>query len=276
MDQGSWTASLAASVGRVADRTFEYLPNLLGCVVLLLLGWLAASLLRSLTQRLAGAAMQRVARTRAIQARTERSRSWQSVPMVLGAAVYWTVLLFFLAAAIEALGLSAVSNVLGLVTVYLPQVLVALLIVFAGLWLGEFVRTLLARAAPRAGLGYGDLLGRGAQGLIVFLAIIIAVDQIGIDSTVLITTLATVFAATLGAAGLAFGLGARSTVGNIIAARYVQKSYRVGDTVRVGEHQGRIAEFTDTAVMLESEKGRVMVPAQRFSEEVSVRLAGDG
>ncbi len=194
------------------------------------------------------------------------------MPVVVGRVVFWTVLLFFFAAAIEALGLPAVSNVLNVVTAYLPRILLGVLIVFAGLWAGEFVRAFLAQAAAKTGVTQGDLLGRVGQILVVFVAIIIAIDQIGIDSTVLVTMLITVFAVTFGATALAFGLGARVTVANIIAAHYVQKAYRAGDSVKIGDVEGRITEITHTAVLLETPQGRVMVPTRRFSEDVSILL----
>lgn len=273
-----WSSALAASVTRVANVIFEYLPSVIGSVALLAIGWLVARLLRSASRHVAERALERLsrerlARTKAIGAKTQQSRAYQSVPAVISGIVYWTVLLFFLAAAIEALGLPAVSNVLGLVTAYLPKVLAGVLIVFVGLWAGEFLRALLSRAAARAEFAYAELLGRMAQVLVVLVFLIIAIDQLGIDSTVLIVTMSTGFAATFGAAALAFGLGARDTVGNIIAARYVRRNYHAGDLVRIGDLEGRIIEVADTAVMLESNDGRVMVPAAKFNQEVSVLLA---
>jgi small-conductance mechanosensitive channel len=275
MDAQTFAAQLSDSVGRVGVKILEYLPNLLGALALVLIGWLAARLLRVAVSKIAKGVLttlgrQRLASTKAVQAHTQKSRTWQTTPAIVGAIVYWTVLLFFIAAAVEALGLRAVSNFVGVVTAYLPRVLAGVLILLVGLWAGEFVRMLLARAAARANLAWGDLLARSAQIMIVLVMIIIAVDQLGIESTILTVTFATFFAATFGAAAIAFGLGARSSVSNILASRYVRKAYEAGDIVRVGECEGKILEITDTAVMLESEQGRFMVPAQRFNEESSL------
>lgn len=270
MDERTWTESLAEPLARVGQRVLEYLPSVLGCLLLLAIGWVIAWLLRALTRHLAERAMQRLARTRPLRSTAETSRTYRAMPGVLGGVVFWIVMLFFAAAAVEALGLPAVSNVLGTVTVYLPRILLGLIIVGLGLWAGDVARAALARAAARSGFAHSDTLARAAQLVVVFLAILIAVDQVGVDSAVLITTLATAFAAALGAAALAFGLGARTTVGNIIAARYVQRAYRVGDSVRIGALEGSISEITDVAVMLHTPDGRVMVPAQRFAEEASV------
>jgi small-conductance mechanosensitive channel len=80
-------------------------------------------------------------------------------------------------------------------------------------------------------------------------------------------------ASALGAASLAFGLGARTAVGNVIAVHYLRKSYRVGDAVRIGSIEGEIAAITRTAVLLETPDGQVEVPASKFSEEISVLLS---
>jgi small-conductance mechanosensitive channel len=263
---------LADSVATVASRIFAHLPDILGPVLLVALGWVVARLLRWLTRHLASRAMERLARTKAVQERVARSTSYQSVPEVSARVVFWTVLLFFLAAAIEALGLPAVSRLVAVATAYLPRILAGILIVFVGLWAGEAVRAVLVRNTRRAGIGQAELLGRAVQVLVLALTFIMAVDQVGINSTVLVIALTIVFAATFGAAALAFGLGARATVSNILAAHYLQKTYHTGDYVRIGPQEGRITEITKTAVVLETEQERTLVPAYRFSEEASILL----
>lgn len=270
-----WTKGLTASVMQVAETFFAFLPSVLGSVALLVVGWFLARALRGVTRRIVAHLLerlsrQRVARTSAIDTRMQQTQTYQSAPAVVGAIVYFMVLIFFVAAAIEALGLPTISNVLSLVTAYFPRVLAAVIIVFIGLWAGDFVNTVVSRTAGIKAIGYAQVVGRALQILIGVLFLIIAVGQLGIDSSILVITLAIVFAATFGGAALAFGLGARATVGNIIAARYVKRGYSPGDTVKIGDVQGKVMEITDTAVMLDSSEGRVMVPAERFSEEASL------
>jgi small-conductance mechanosensitive channel len=270
-----WTKALTASVVQVAETFFAFLPSVLGSLTLLLVGWFLARLLRGIARKvvthlLERLSRQRVARTSAIDSRMQQSQTYQSAPAVVGAIVYFMVLIFFFSAAIEALGLPTISNVLSLVTAYLPRVLAAVMIVFVGLWAGDFVNTIVNRAGGVRAIGYAPLIGRALQILIGIVFLIVAVGQLGIDSSVLVITLAIVFASTFGGAALAFGLGARATVGNIIAARYVKRGYSPGDTVKIGAVQGKVTEITDTAVILESSEGRVMIPAERFAEDASV------
>lgn len=281
MNAQDWATQLSDAIGRVALKVLEYLPSIFGALALLLIGWLIASLLRAALTKLTESILtrlsrQRLASNRAVQSATRHSRTWQTTPAVVGGIVFWTVLLFFLAAAVEALGLSAVSNVVSQITAYLPHVLAGVLILLVGLWVGEFVRLLLSRAAANAQLVYGDLLARFAQVLIVLVMAIIAIEELGVDSKVLVTILAIVFATTFGAAALAFGLGAQGAVSNIIAARYARRAYTPGDVVRIGEFEGPIIEITETSVMLDTRNGRVLVPARHFTEDTSVLVSRSG
>ncbi len=271
--------NLSTSVRAVLDSVLSFLPSVAGALLLLGAGWLLAHLLRAGARRLVAhtlerLAHQRLARTRAIDAKTQESFAFRSAPAAVGAVVYWIVLLFFVAAAIEALGLSAVSSVIGLITAYLPRILIALIIVLVGFWASEFLRHVVARLA--GDVAYAELLARTLQVLTLLMFLVIGIDQLGIDSTILVISLALFFGATLGAGALAFGLGARTLVASLIASRYVRRTYTEGDAVKIGDVSGAILEITDTSVVVDSAQGRVMVPTQRFLEEVSTLVTNQG
>ena len=120
------------------------------------------------------------------------------------------------------------------------------------------------------GLVRGDLLGRAAQAIILFTAIVIGVSQIGIDVAFLVMIAGIVLAALLGGLALAFGLGARTHVSNIIAANQLRGIYQVGDKIRVGESEGRIIDITVSRLIVETETGTVDIPAKLIDEQVTI------
>jgi small-conductance mechanosensitive channel len=116
------------------------------------------------------------------------------------------------------------------------------------------------------------MLGRAAKVAVFLLAGVVALDQVGVDSTLLILVFSIVIGVVLGGLALAFALGARTAVSNIIASHYLSRAYRLGQHIRIGNNQGRIEEIGPTYVILETAEGRVLVPAKEFTETTSILL----
>lgn len=275
MNYGSWGDALNQSMNLLVQKISGYLPNLVGAIALLVGGWILARLLRAACARLISG-LDRLVRSHGMERWLIRIGLERPASDLIGAIVFWVVFVLFFTAATETLGLPVVATWLGGVSTYLPRVLVAVLIILAGVLAGSLARDALTTAAAAAGIGYGALLGRVVYIVILLIAAVTGVDQIGIESRFLTATLIIVIASLVGAAALAFGLGAKTAVSNIIAAHYLRQIYRVGHTVRVGAAEGRIAEITNTVVILENSNGRVVVPAKEFSESVSVLLGREG
>jgi small-conductance mechanosensitive channel len=267
----SWNDALSAAMQKVTSS----LPNIVSAVVLLLAGWLLAHLLRRWTSRLVNASLARLLRKATARQAFERTGVRKTVPAIISAAVFWVVIIFVTAAAVEVLGLPAVTNLLGRLAYYIPQIVAAILIILAGYLAGNLAYGTVSTAAASLHVTYANALGRAAQITIVLVTVVIAVDQLGIDSTFLIVTLTIILGSTLGGAALAFGLGCGTAVSNIIACHYVSRAYRIGQHVRIAGLEGRIVDIAPTSVVLQNGDGRVFVPAKKFSEETSVLLTGE-
>jgi small-conductance mechanosensitive channel len=106
-------------------------------------------------------------------------------------------------------------------------------------------------------------------------ALVIGLDQIGIDVTFLIILAAVTVGGLLLSISLAFGFGTREFVGNLIAAQQLKSTLEEGDHLRIGDVEGRVLEITATAVILINETGRVHVPARLLQLGTSTIVAGD-
>lgn len=249
----------------------DLLPHLFSALGLLLIGLIIALLLRAWTTMMLRAGnrlIHRRARARGI----ETAALGRETPSLLSRIVFWVVFLFFLAAAVETLGQPVISNWSNMLTQYLPNVLAAALIVFVGIFLGNIVKAAIERFTHGTQISHGELLGRLSQIMIMMTAILIAIDQVGIQIQLLVIILAIVTGMFGGGIALAFALGAKVSVSNIIASHYVTKSYRVGHTIRIGDIEGRIIDILLTAVIVETEEGVMTIPARRFSDEASLLL----
>jgi len=274
MDFAVWQSAFASAVRELAARTVAYLPNVAAALGLVLVGWLVAWLSRAVVVRVLGAVLGLLSRQPAVGSALQRSRLGPGFAALIGRVIYWFVLTLFVAAAIERLELTIAASLVSAFAAFLPRVLVGLVIVFGGIVAGQVAFPAVQRAAAAAGLPQATLLARSVQVILIFFGIVTGADHVGIQSTLLTVVTATAVGAVLGGATLAFGLGSRTVVSNIVAVFYLLKTYRVGQVVRIGNIEGPIVEITETGVLIASAEGRVLVPGSRFSQDTSTLVAG--
>jgi len=218
-----WGQAMMTSIAAALAMFLGAIPKVIGFAVILIVGWIIASLIAA-----AVAALLRAVKFNDLAQRSGLSSFVQKTGIRTDAAgtlatiAKWFVRLIVLVVAFDALGLPAVSQVLQQLLLWIPNLVVALVVlVLAGL-AANAVHGLVRGATAQAGVGNPDLLANLARGAIWAFAIVIAVNQLGIATT-LVNTL---FMATVGAValalGLAFGLGGRETAGLIVAGWYRQ------------------------------------------------------
>lgn len=264
-------AALTGATTNILERIVAYLPSLLGALLLIVLGWLVARLLRALTMR-AVLLIETLVTRLSTQQGAEPLRM-RRASAVIGAIVFWGVLLVFVTAATRVLELTSFTDWLDRLVGYLPTLTAGVLIFVAGYLLARFAADLVAAASHRFEAQQRRLLARVVQVTILTGAILVGADQIGIKITFLAIFAAAIAAVIGGALALAVGLGARDYVANLIGAHYMRQAFATGQTIRAGEFQGRILDITATSVVLETSEGRVSVPARIYNDRPIVVLA---
>jgi len=264
----SWQNSLVDTYEEFTTQIIALAPLLAGAVAVLVVGWFVAHILRIATRKLIrgldsilqGAAPDEGARQLKIR---------RSYAVIAGNAVFWIVFIFFIAAAANMLGWKMLSSWMDSVVIYLPSLISGLLIILAGFLLSNLVKAGVISAAGSAGMAQGDVLGRVSQMVVIFTSLVIGIEQIGINVDFLTNVLIVIIGVLLAGAALAFGLGARSLVANIIGAQQLRKHCRIGEQMLSGEIEGSIIEVTQTCIVLDTEYGRSVIPAKLFQEQVS-------
>lgn len=183
---------------------------------------------------------------------------------LLSALIFWVVVLMFLTTATKAIGFEVGAQVLGAVLGYIPNVLIAVITVIVGSILARIVKGTVAVWVERSGLAHGAVVGNIVEAILVLFAVIIGVDQLGINTNILVSNINIILGGFVLAFALSFGLGVKDLVGNIVASYYVKQMYKVGSRVKVGNVAGEIKQITNMAVIIKTEQGDVTVPNKEF------------
>ena len=251
------------------DFLLELIPKLILGLFVLFIGYLLARLVKSLVSRFIGY-LDRVINNnlsgRQLQVNLSSSRSF------IAKAFFWIIIFFFITLFTEILGLPVITSWLAGLGDYLPRLLAGVVVLFFGIIFSRLASDLVKSRSFKAGIYNSAVLGRVIKYIVMVIAIIIAIDQVGIDISFLTTLTYILLAALLLGAAMAFGMGAKVSVSNILASYYIARTYSEGNLIRIGEHEGRIIKITSTSVYLESESGQVIIPAKDFNEQQSVLI----
>ncbi|MEO8184128.1 MAG: mechanosensitive ion channel domain-containing protein [Deltaproteobacteria bacterium] len=270
MDVDSLWVELALSLGVLKRALVAFFPRAVAALFVLLVTTLVAWGLRAVVRRVFRGFAGRLPGA-------DIPGRWgevdgEAAARAVASAVFWLLLLGGVMVASEALGMGVLGRWLGALANYIPNVVLAVVIGFGGVVAGRLAGAAIGRASVRWAPHQAQQLARLVQFALGLVALLVAASQLGIDVSLLTAVFLILFASTLGGVALAFGLGARSVVGNILAMHYVNKSYGIGQLVRVGEHEGRIVRTNATSVFLEHEDGEIAIPGSEFAERRCIRL----
>ena len=216
---GATLASMLNDIWEATRTTLAHLlPKVAIAVLILTLGLLVGRLLRAVTLRFFVALrLDRVSDRMGLSALLARGDARYTVAEVAATIVYWLVLVLALQMLGWALGLQTIVDFFGEVLNYLPHVGVAVVIAVVGIVIGSFFGGAVQLAAANAGISVARPLGRLVKYVIVFFALAVAFEQLQIASRLLTDTFLVVVGAVAFGAALAFGLGCKDIVRDIVA-----------------------------------------------------------
>jgi len=265
------TQGLVGAMGALWTRVAVFIPNLIGAMVLVLLGFVVAKLLDTLLSKvLAKIGLDRLMAGTGLTKMIGRVGIQVSVSTLIGKIVYWFILLVFLVSAAELLGLERVSATLDVLALYVPKVFGAALVLLAGVLLAQLLNGVVRGAAEGVGLEYANGLGRIAQGLIIIISLSVAIGQLEVKTDLLNNVIAIVLISVGAAVALALGLGSRDIAGQILAGIYVRELYAVGQQIQIDEIEGQIEEIGTVKTTLLTESGELVSVANRVLLEQRV------
>jgi hypothetical protein len=215
--QTEWVNVIVGPFQQLTLRIMNRAPGILAAILLLLVGMLIARGLRT--------GIEKFLKFIHLDEHTDKIRLnevlarlgfGRSPGQVIGFLVYWLVILIFLLSAANAVGLTVVSELLQQFVLFIPRVIGAVLVLAGGLLLGHLVAEVVQNAAIANRLDWAVGLSKAAQFVVIVFAAIMALQQIGIDTTIVTSSVQIVLGSIGLGLALAFGLGGRDKAAEVI------------------------------------------------------------
>lgn len=221
----------------------------------LIIGFLVARVLDKFTATLSQSlGVQTAAERSGLAASMKHVGIVKNVPQIMGQLVFWMTMCVFLAAAFNILGLGAVSAAVEEIVAYIPNLLVAAVVVVVGLLAAGFLRGVVATSADRVGFAHAETLADAVYYVLALVTLLGAFDQLHIEFWLLKELILLAAAGLALGCGLALGLGGRDVMAGILAGYYLRQRMHAGDRIHVAGMSGTLREVGPVATVIETEE----------------------
>jgi small-conductance mechanosensitive channel len=196
----------------------EYIPQLIGAILILVIGYVVARILQAVVARLLKAiGFDRWMEHGDIKQFFDRAQTQETPATVLGRLVFWFVFIIAITMAADALGIRQVSAVLSQLIAYIPSIIAAILILVLAALLANFLAGIVRGATG------SDLLSNIARYAIIIYAAFAAITELGIAVQLTAPTFLIILGAVALAAAIAFGFGAQGVAKDIVEKAYERR-----------------------------------------------------
>lgn len=217
MQAQGWTEVLFGSLQGVWVGVVNFIPSLVGAIILIIVGLIVASALKTLVEKIIGAMkLDSLLKKMGLEQYFERAGFHINSGRFLGLLVYWFLVIVFFLAVADILGLYGISLFLRDVIAYIPNIVVAVLIMVAAVLLANFLRSLIRGSIASAKLHSSKFIGTFAWWVVVIFGFLAALMQIGIAASIINTLITGLIAMLAIAGGIAFGLGGKDYAAYLI------------------------------------------------------------
>ncbi|MCD6081254.1 MAG: hypothetical protein J7J54_07410 [Candidatus Omnitrophica bacterium] len=206
-------------VSGVLSRVLNFLPYLLGALIVLVVGWIVAKLIQKLATRIfKWLRFDTISDKSGLTNLLKNTGIKYTLSQLIGILLYWFVMLLVFISALNVLNLNITAQLLDKIIFYIPNVIAAIFVFVVGLYLASFLAGLVKTAMRGIGVQEASFLGNLTRAIVILFALVISLQQLKIQAGILSFALNIIIASLGLAFGLAFGLG-----GKDIASRMLEE-----------------------------------------------------
>ncbi|MFG6685946.1 mechanosensitive ion channel domain-containing protein [Mariniflexile sp. HNIBRBA6329] len=262
-----WKEIAMESVTKLWFEIASIFPNIIGTIVVLILGWLFTKLaIRIIKKLLTLAKVNKLDNTiNEIEIIEGKNLNFNTVKVV-SVFVKWLIYIVLLIMASDILGLKIISQEISNFLGYLPQLFGALIIFILGLLFAN-----MARKGIKSFFESMELSGSKIVSQIVFVILLVfisitALNQAGVDTEIITNNVTMILGSLLLAFALAIGIGAHKVVGDLLRTFYARKTYEIGQVIEFNNIKGEVESIDGISVKIKTAQGKFVIPIKDIVE----------
>ncbi|SEJ54235.1 Conserved TM helix [Dyadobacter koreensis] len=183
---------------------------------------------------------------------------------IVAKVVYYFILLIFLTAATETLGVDAITSMVLSLVNFIPKLIAAAVMLQIGIMISDAIKGAVVATCKSFNIPSAKLIGNIAFVFFLIITFISALGQIGIETTLLESSFLLVIGGVILAFSLGYGIASKDVLSNIISSFYSRKNYREGQVIKIDDIKGMITKIDNTTVTIVNDNTTTILPLQFF------------
>jgi small-conductance mechanosensitive channel len=215
----NWNIEVVEPARTILERAVNFIPKLVGIIVILLVGWIIAKIIEKIVIRLLKLAqLDRASEKTGVARFLRKGEIKYTLSELIGILVYWLIILAVIMAAANMLNLEVAATLLNQFILFVPRVIASVFVLVLGIFFANLLGAVVRSTAINAGISEGRALGKITQVIVIIFAVVTALYQLEIAKGILASAFTVVVGAFGLAVALAFGLGCKD-----MAAKWISE-----------------------------------------------------
>ncbi len=250
---------------RVIEQLISVLPNLVGALLILIVGWLLAKIISGLLGKILHRLGLDKLAEKLNQTDTFRENNINIRPVILiQRFIYWTLMLVFVLSATETLGLDIVTEQISALIQYIPQLFTSFIIMAFGFYASDAIKGLVANTCKSFGIPAWKIISNIVFYILLTAISITALNQAGINTDIVTSNIYIILGGLVLAFAIAYGFAARNVLASILTAFYVRGNFYLGQTIELENYKGTIVKMDSISITIDTGGEWVVFPLSRL------------
>lgn len=245
------------------NQFVDFVPKLVGALVVLLIGILVAKTTAAIVSRVLkkvgfdkiGARLNDIDFIRQLQTEINLSE-------IVAQVLYYFILLVFITAAAETLGISAITGMVLSLVNFIPKVVAAAIMLQIGILVADALKKAVITLCQTFKVASGKLLGMIVFFFFLIITIISALGQAGINTELLESSFNLLIGGLIFAFAVGYGIASRDVMANILSSFYSKDRFREGQIIQIDDVKGAIVSIDSTSLTLQTGETTTIFPLQ--------------
>lgn len=259
---------LIGTFSKLIEQFSSFFSNFISALVILIVGWLIA--------KTAGIIIKNVLSKVGIDKIGDKLKEIDAVKKfnldiklshIISQIVYVFIMLFLSVSAADTLGVPAISSMFLTLVNFIPKLIVACIMILLGLFVADLAKNFVNSLTKSFNIASGKLIGMGVFFFILFIAVILALGQAGINTTLLESSFNILIGGIVLAFSIGYGFATKDILLNIVSSFYSKNKFSEGQTIEILGVKGIIKKMDNTNITLETQEGETIFPLKVFQNE---------